>query len=451
MAREGKAETVRGTGDMAFPPGHPGRGALANASGPERPGARSLAEVARPEAVGDGGMEFALSFPEGSFQVRLEGALTRAFRGIGEDPADLLRKALDRIPDRERLVASLKGRAYHGVLLSRSDHPFEEHRRGGHVGVHRAVFSVADSVVRRILLQVGIVHQLRHEALPPSSPVTADLERTLIRMDAGLFLLLLGRNARRMFFLPRILRDTDALFDPACGFRDVLVPILSRLRFVKPEDPAESPFGAPYVNGNAFDALPATRKLQVVLGGLLAWYTVITFGVLRPFRRLFLLLTPYFGAAQDMLRGSFAEGFLVKRGFIGRAARAFFRGNIGEAIEFFWSGWNPVLARVTTRPVFRLLGGNRRPVLATVTTFLYTACVVHFLWLVALVLLAFRLAYERDPAFALGRLLGANANFYALLGALGGYLFFALFIAFTKARRSRRSARGPGGSAGTGA
>jgi hypothetical protein len=165
---------------------------------------------------------------------------------------------------------------------------------------------------------------------------------------------------------------------------------------------------------------------------------VITLGILRPLRSLFRLLTPYFEPALDLLRSSFVEGYLTKKGFLGRAVRTFFSGHPLEGFEFFWSGWNPVLARVTTRPMFRLLGGNRRPVPATALTFMYTAGVVHFLWLVTLVLLAARWAHARDPSFRLGGWIGADANFLVVLGVLCAYAFFGLCIGVSKALRARR-------------
>ena len=51
-----------------------------------------------------------------------------------------------------------------------------------------------------------------------------------------------------------------------------------------------------------------------------------------------------------------------------------------SAAEFLWASWNPILAETCLRPVYRSAGGNRRPFLATMATFTYTALVIHPLW-----------------------------------------------------------------------
>jgi hypothetical protein len=63
-----------------------------------------------------------------------------------------------------------------------------------------------------------------------------------------------------------------------------------------------------------------------------------------------------------------------------RAFKRLFRGRVLTAFELFWSSWNSTLAVTCLRPVYRAAGGNRRPFLATMATFAYTALVVHPLW-----------------------------------------------------------------------
>jgi hypothetical protein len=439
------AEHERESGPMELPAGHPAKGAprSSDVGVGEQGDLKDLSRAMEGPGeeggdAGEGTMKFDVSLDAGTLSIHLDGRLASAFRVIGEDPVAMVRTALMRTPDLDLFASSLSGRTFYGLLLDESIHPFEDHRRNGFFGLNRAVFQAGDPVLRRILLQVGIVHQIRHEALPEGRDHEA-IEPSLMKKDAGLFLLLLTDYKRKVFFLPRILKEVDALIDPGSGFRDVLAPILTRLPFVQREDPADSPYGIVFLNQNAFDRLAFREKLKVVLGGVLAWYTVLSIGVLAPFASLFRRLTPYFPAALQILRHSFKEGFLLKRGFLGRAVRALFRGNLPEAVEFFWSGWNPVLVRVAVRPVFRLLGGNRAPVLATAGTFFYTAWIVHLLWFAFAILLGFRVLGEAERGFALGRTVGSNANFAVLFGAVGAYTLFGLLSGLSKRLRAHRT------------
>jgi len=438
------SETSEGTGRLELPEGHPAKGSLRTAEAGVGEGG-DLRDLSRAlDASGEGAMQFEVPLGEGVLRFRIGGALTAAFRSIGEDPFDLVKQAFGRLPDLAVFAAGLNGRSVQGILLEESTHPFEDHRRNGYFGLNRTVFQLSDPVLRRILLQVGIVHQIRHEAMPEGGMEGEGFERSLMKKDAGLFLLLLTEHKRKVFFLPRILKEVDSLIDPDSGFREVLSPILARLPFVQKEDPAESPLGIPYLNGNAFDRLPRGEKARVILGGVLAWYTVLSIGVLAPFTPLFRRVSPNFPAALQILRHSFKEGFLLKRGFMGRAVRALFRGNLPEAVEFFWSGWNPVLVRVAVRPVYRALGGNRFPVLATMATFFYTAWIVHLLWFAFLVLLGFRAAWWADSAFQAGAHVGSNANFAILFGAVGAYTLFGFLSGVSKRRRAGRARKRAG-------
>ncbi|GEM_PF-2988562 len=427
------SETDPQFGAFPLPEGHPERGP-----------SEDLASLFEKEKdAGGGAMTFRLGEGDGAVSFALDGRLASAFRTIGEDPAELLRASMARLPDRDRLAAGLRGRSLTGVLLDRAFHLVEDHRRSGRFGLHRALFRVEDRILRRLLLQTVMSHALRHEGLPEGKDRSAEMEKALLKKDAGLCLLLFTEHKRTLFFLPRVLKTLDGLVDPRSGFREILVPILSRLPFVEEEDPAESPFGRPFLNGNVFDGLPIREKIRVVAGGVLAWYTTLSMGLLLPFRRCFEWITPYYGSARRILRHSFKEGFLLKKGFMSRAVKNLFRGNVFRAVEFFWSGWNPVLVRVSVRPMYRLLGGNRRPVSATVLTFLYTAWIVHLLWLAAAVLLGFRIAYEVDPSFRWGSAVGSDTNFAVLLCAVGAYVFFGFLSGLSKRMRSRKTRRLP--------
>ncbi len=55
------------------------------------------------------------------------------------------------------------------------------------------------------------------------------------------------------------------------------------------------------------------------------------------------------------------------------------RGRILSAVELFWSKWNPLCTAETTQPLYHFCGGNKRPVLATLVCFAYSAVVLHWL------------------------------------------------------------------------
>lgn len=61
------------------------------------------------------------------------------------------------------------------------------------------------------------------------------------------------------------------------------------------------------------------------------------------------------------------------------------RGRPFSALELFWSRWNPAMTENTTKPLWELCDGNKRPVVATLTVFLYSGVFLHwaglgFMW-----------------------------------------------------------------------
>lgn len=60
------------------------------------------------------------------------------------------------------------------------------------------------------------------------------------------------------------------------------------------------------------------------------------------------------------------------------------RGRMLSAWELFWSTWNPIITEKTTRPLFELCGGNRRPFFATMAVFLYSGIFLHVIYLLCM-------------------------------------------------------------------
>ncbi|TET31743.1 MAG: hypothetical protein E3J72_21590 [Planctomycetota bacterium] len=129
----------------------------------------------------------------------------------------------------------------------------------------------------------------------------------------------------------------------------------------------------------AFGRLERSEKRRAIVGGILAWYDFLMLGLLRfvPFIRSH----PYFIPARMVLRGWLGERELFAGGAARRLKRALGKGRIVTASEAFWAGWSPRLTAIILKPVYRFLGGNRRPFLATLGTFSLTAIIVHPLWI----------------------------------------------------------------------
>jgi hypothetical protein len=59
-------------------------------------------------------------------------------------------------------------------------------------------------------------------------------------------------------------------------------------------------------------------------------------------------------------------------------ARRLKRGDVLGAFELFWSRWNPVMTTETTKPLYRLCGGNDRPLFSTAVCFIYSGIFLHW-------------------------------------------------------------------------
>jgi hypothetical protein len=106
------------------------------------------------------------------------------------------------------------------------------------------------------------------------------------------------------------------------------------------------------------------------------------------------------------------------------------------ALELFWSSWNHSLTRVTSRPFYRLVGGNKRPFLATLATFVFSCAVVHLMLpSTLLIALCYQLREHSTLAASLSTpsLIGIQATIWLVYGSLG------LVLGTIKALRSRRA------------
>lgn len=92
---------------------------------------------------------------------------------------------------------------------------------------------------------------------------------------------------------------------------------------------------------------------------------------------LFLPLFFWKNRANQSGRNPFLEWRAIKR--IGRKLKRF---NIVGAWEIFWSNWNPGVTMETTKPLYEMCGGNKRPFISTMVVFLYSGVFLHALFMV---------------------------------------------------------------------
>ncbi|MCD6094035.1 MAG: UTP--glucose-1-phosphate uridylyltransferase, partial [Candidatus Omnitrophica bacterium] len=85
--------------------------------------------------------------------------LTKLHLSDGEIAA-FIKKALDK----DKLDVSTINRPITIALLDTSEHLFEDHLPNSFIGINKAILEIKDKDIRNILLQVGIAHEMRHEA-----------------------------------------------------------------------------------------------------------------------------------------------------------------------------------------------------------------------------------------------------------------------------------------------
>ncbi|MHC4662559.1 MAG: hypothetical protein ACYS8W_12800, partial [Planctomycetota bacterium] len=195
--------------------------------------------------------------------------------------------------------------------------------------------------------------------------------KTRLEEAAKLFLLLLAEN------LPAAGEvNGDDLSENLSVFLSAKDP-LYKLILGKFSDLSSSPVWHNYVQTAqrtrvflfpaAFGRLEQSEKRSALMGGILAWHDFLLFGLLRLLP--FINGHPYFLPARMVLRGWIGEKDLFTGGAARRLKRALGKGRVVKATEAFWAGWNPRLTAIILKPIFRMLGGNKRPLTATIGTF----------------------------------------------------------------------------------
>jgi len=73
------------------------------------------------------------------------------------------------------------------------------------------------------------------------------------------------------------------------------------------------------------------------------------------------------------------DAFIVSAVYRKKIVQLLCKGRLLTAFELFWSSWNPIITTETTRPLYRLCGGNKYPLLSTAIVFLYSGIFLHAL------------------------------------------------------------------------
>ncbi|MFH1399129.1 MAG: hypothetical protein ABIG95_03380 [Candidatus Woesearchaeota archaeon] len=90
-------------------------------------------------------------------------------------------------------------------------------------------------------------------------------------------------------------------------------------------------------------------------------------------------LSDYIGDRADRAERPTLE-ILNQAAFSGRTKKLYDRManlDVIGSMERFWAYWNPTLTKETTQKVYSALGGNKKPVLSTLGTFVYSGLFVH--------------------------------------------------------------------------
>ena len=255
--------------------------------------------------------------------------------------------------------------------------------RGDVVGLNPAALRAPGLRPRACLVATLLAHGLRVAArLRAGEADDPDRERTLDQKN--LLLLLVGVLGTEW--------EPDEVADELTGILDAGDPLVPEFRQLAAKLKGGLRRRAStrlddrvFRDGALFDRLPGREKLRVVVAGTLAWYGMLSLGLLRLPRRLWARINPYYETAWWIFRAKPGGRMLFKPGLGSRALESFKSFDILRGMEYLWSSWNPTLAETCLRPVYRLAGGNRKPFLATIATYAYTAVIIHPLWITLLI------------------------------------------------------------------
>lgn len=264
------------------------------------------------------------------------------------------------------------------VLLDRSRSLVALSPDGDVLGVSRAVLTRSGLGPTACLVAASIAHGLRAavriregEPYDPAKETDRDVQNLLLLLVG-----VLGTEwdpEKVHAELRTVLTPEDPILDPFLRYAKKLRGTLAARHSSHLDDRV-------FRDGAVFDRLSGREKWKVILAGTLAWYGLLTLGLLRLPRRFIARRNPYYETAWWIFRAKPGGRRLFKESLLRRSGRALRGFRLLAAFEYLWASWNPVLAETCLRPVYRAAGGNRRPFLATIATYAWTALVIHPLW-----------------------------------------------------------------------
>ncbi|RKY39097.1 MAG: hypothetical protein DRP75_03095, partial [Candidatus Omnitrophota bacterium] len=129
--------------------------------------------------------------------------LTKLHLSDGEIAA-LIKKALDK----DKLDVSNINSPITIALLDTSEHLFEDHLPNSFIGINKAILEIKDKDIRNTLLQVGIAHEMRHEA---TGRTDEEFEKSQLAKDISFTLNLLKETDLEVSSFISALEESDIL------------------------------------------------------------------------------------------------------------------------------------------------------------------------------------------------------------------------------------------------
>lgn len=278
----------------------------------------------------------------------------------------------------------------------------------------------------RALLGVLVIRALRNRLPGPHGA-------NRLKRDVGVALLVLGADseAKSTVTQESVTRDLSKVLKEDDAFTGLLGDLLGKnpLRAQIKLHPEENIF----LDLIRFDGLSLREKGKVILSGQLAWYTTLSFGVLWLFRGLWDRVFGYYSQGRQALTADLGKRGMFKKTLRRKVLPALFRGRFLRSVELFWAGWNPNLTRVTLRPFFRLLGGNKRPFIATFGTFVFSGFVVHLMGITTMALVVAWCLLDSVPS---AKIVASPTNINIQVNIWIIYLVFGFIVGLSKALRA---------------
>ena len=368
--------------------------------------------------------------------LRIDRRLARWFKRAGLSVSELLARALAADKASPALARQLGGGegAVRLLLVDHTSHLVDVTDQGGTIGLNRAALAATRLSARAALVAVGLVHGLRAAARAQAGEAS-DAAKERLQDVKSLLLLLVGIRGTE-WKAGEIEDELKEVLDEREPLLGTFAEYAVRLQSSRRRRDATVLDDRVFRDGRLFDRLPGREKLRVIVAGTLAWYGLLTLGLLRLPRRWFAKRNPYYETAWWILRAKPGGRRMFKTALLRRGLDRLRSFRLLSAFEFIWSAWNPTLAVTCLRPVYRASGGNHRPFVATMAAFAYTALVIHPLWVTLLITGAAYGLEQVWPWLAENTRIASRENVILHVIVIGFWIGVGFVIATSKLIRS---------------